>query len=153
MKYFFATIALLLSISCAGGGKYLSGSGLDQSNYRKGHYIFNSNGLILSAIIRSNGIMGSFRYEIMIINTGNVPIQLHYLRDFLYLVYKGKIHQLKLMTPPAAFPTVINPDSFAKLSYIIEKRFNNTINDITELQFSILDKRYTLQKNSSALWE
>ena len=147
-------ILIFLLTSCAGGGKYLGYSGINAKNYKlMSHYIYEDDSLALAAGIRSSGILNQFRYELLIINNGNNPINMNWVYDILSLKYKGKTFQLHKMSPISSYPNILNPESFVIIAFTIERRFNNTINDIENLNFQFNDKIFILEKNPNAKWQ
>jgi len=141
---------LILIINCAGGGKYYSLSSIDESSISSAHYQYKDENLLFAAKIRSGGILGVFWHDFLIINNGNVPLQLHGVYDVLNMSLGGKIYQLSKFS---SYPTVLNPDDSFNVGFGIDGKFNDKINDIEELIFQFRDTKYILKKNLLAKWE
>ena len=150
-------IVLLLAtlfISCAGGGKYLSYTGIGAENYKSAaHYIFENDFIILAAQIRSGGILNLFWYDFLVVNNGKSPLILNWVYDVLFLEYQGKTFQLNKITGVMDYPSHLNPDSEVKIAFSIERRFNNSINNIDRLKFQFNDEIFILDKNPDANWQ
>jgi len=137
----------LLFCGCAVGGKYFH-----TSHPLDCHYQYSDDTLKLGAQIRSD-IFGDLRYHFVILNKGDVPIYTFYYMDALGLVYEKKLYRLGKMCTILGYPDLINPNTIYSLSFRIDRRFKNVINDVSVLHFKFNDTIYTLEKNAKAQWE
>ncbi len=134
--------------------KYFGHIGIGKENYSSiAHYIYEDDSLVFAAQIRSGGLSNQFWYHFLIMNNGVRPINMNWEYDVLFLEYQGKTYQLIKETPISVYPNSLNPETSVMIGFPIERRFNNTINDIERLKFQFNDELYILDKNPNANWQ
>ena len=134
--------------------KYFGHIEIGKENYSSiAHYIYEDDSLVFAAQIRSGGFSNQFWYHFLIINNGVRPINMNWEYDVLFLEYQGKTYQLIKETPISVYPNSLNPETSVMIGFPIERRFNNTINDIERLKFQFNDELYILDKNPNANWQ
>lgn len=157
MKYFLILFVIIIFFGCYGGG-YSSRFSEDIESKKvleDAHYIYfnKEDSLMLGAKIIYSDISGSFAYEFFIMNTGNKPIAMDYSTDKLYYQYQGEQHLCKQFMDPFSYPSHVNPKKYFWWTYLVDGKFNDTINDIEGLTYMREFIPYLLIKNPKAQWE
>ena len=152
MKRLLICLSVFL-LACAGGGAYYTLENMTEDNFTtKSHYIHKNDNFMVGAKIRSGGAMGVFWYEVVILNTGNSPMDYNFVRDALYYELDGK-EFIAGQYNSTYSPSAINPDEFVQFGWGLDKKYTKRVNDVEKLKLRYDGKFYDLVKNESASWE
>jgi hypothetical protein len=126
---------------------------LSPTNIQTAHYIYEDPLLNLAARIRPSNMAGSYEYEFLILNKGINPVSMSYYRDILTLTYEGKSFSVRKQSKLKDYPETLKPGSHLVVLFHIDGIFSNSVYQIDKLTFKLGEKRYTLKRNSRALWQ
>ena len=152
MKRLFLSLAVVL-LACTGGGAYYTLNSMTEDNFTtQSHYIHKNDNFTIGAKIRSGGAMGVFWWEVVILNTGNSPMDYNFMREALYYELDGK-EFIAGQYNQTYSPSAINPDEFVQLGWGLDKKYTMRVNDIEKLKFRYDGEFYDLEKNENAIWQ
>jgi len=122
MKRLLLSLTIIL-LACAGGGAYYGLENMTENNFTtKSHYIHKNENFMVGAKIRSGGVTGIFWYEVVIMNTGNRPMDYNFIRDALYYELDGKEFIAGQMNRTYNSPSAINPDEFVMMQWALDEK-------------------------------